>query len=259
MFKAIFFDADNTLFDNLECAKFYLEKTCEKMGIPYSQEFYDTYFKINSPLWKRVEEGKLLRSEVKNIRFKSVFEELKIEGVDPLKTESTLLEMIAQSHALIEGVAEVLSLLAPHYAIYMASNSRHGQQQNRCRLAGIDKYFTGYFISDELGAPKPNSEFFQRAFATLDGVKPHEVLMVGDSLRADIAGGKAFGLTTCWFDYFKDGGDFPSVKPDFTIREFSDLLALLLPDGEFFASDEKTLQKSDEFLKKNLKAYEELS
>ena len=258
MFKALFFDADNTIFDNHKCAEFYLRRTCEKMGIPYTREFYDTYFLVNTKVWKMVEEGKITRPEARRRRFIEVFDILKID-LDPAKAEEYLMEGLRLSHELVEGAEEVLEKLSHYYPIYLASNASPGQQQGRLALAGVDKYFTGFFASGELGAEKPKREFFERAINTLEGVKPLEVMMIGDSLRADIVGGSAYGLTTCWFDFYNNGGDFPSAKPDFTIYSLSELLPMLLPDGEYFAKTESVLKVSDELFKKNLKAYEELS
>jgi 2-haloacid dehalogenase len=123
----------------------------------------------------------------------------------------------------------------------------------------VDKYFTGYFVSGEIGAEKPTKAFFEGAFKRLDGVKPNEVLMIGDSLRADIVGGEAFGLSTCWFDYYNDGGDFPSARPDYTIKSLVELLDLLLPDGKFFVDDNRVCDCSATLINKNIKAYEELA
>jgi hypothetical protein len=52
-------------------------------------------------------------------------------------------------------------------------------------------------ISADLGIRKPNPAIFLHALDALN-VPPHEAVMVGDSLRADIVGGLNLGIFTVW-------------------------------------------------------------
>lgn len=56
------------------------------------------------------------------------------------------------------------------------------------------------FISEYLGANKPQLGFFDACFASLPGVKRSESLMLGDSLTSDMLGGKIAGMHTCWYN-----------------------------------------------------------
>ncbi|HCJ35620.1 MAG TPA: hypothetical protein DHV65_15165, partial [Ktedonobacter sp.] len=49
----------------------------------------------------------------------------------------------------------------------------------------------------DLGIRKPNPAIFLHTLNALD-IPPTEAVMVGDSLSADIAGGKGLGLYTIW-------------------------------------------------------------
>ena len=46
---------------------------------------------------------------------------------------------------------------------------------------------------------KPALRFFEKCMEELPEIAPEECLMIGDSLTADIAGGHAAGLKTCWY------------------------------------------------------------
>lgn len=61
-------------------------------------------------------------------------------------------------------------------------------------------FFETLFISGQIGAEKPSAVYFDRCMERLPGVRPEQCLMIGDSLTADIAGGRAAGMHTCWFD-----------------------------------------------------------
>ena len=51
--------------------------------------------------------------------------------------------------------------------------------------------------SEEAGAPKPEPAPFEALLERM-GVKPEEVLHVGDSLSHDVQGAKRVGMRTCW-------------------------------------------------------------
>ena len=99
-------------------------------------------------------------------------------------------------------------------------------QHSRIDSAGIEKYFDGMFISEEIGGRKPEPEYFQRCFERIpDFCKTHTAIL-GDSLSADMQGGKNAGITTIWFNR-DDMPDEEGVRPDYEIRSLSELPALL--------------------------------
>jgi 2-haloalkanoic acid dehalogenase type II len=81
-------------------------------------------------------------------------------------------------------------------------------------------------VSEAVRAYKPHRRVFQRALEQL-GVQPHEVLHVGDSEVDDVSGAKAAGLQVAWVN--RDGRSRRSgaAKPDFEIRDLTELLTLL--------------------------------
>jgi HAD superfamily hydrolase (TIGR01549 family) len=81
-------------------------------------------------------------------------------------------------------------------------------------------------ISEAAQAYKPDPRLFQAALARL-GLRPEEVLHVGDSEVDDAMGAKAAGLRVAWVN--RDGhGLRPGVpRPDFEIADLKGLLALL--------------------------------
>ncbi|MFB3881135.1 MAG: HAD family hydrolase [Armatimonadota bacterium] len=88
---------------------------------------------------------------------------------------------------------------------------------------GIAGHFDAMVMSGDVPWRKPNPEFMWEAARRL-GVEPGECLVVGDSLRADIAGAKAAGMRCVWVN--RDGaeltGDDP--KPDAVVACLSELI-----------------------------------
>ena len=67
-------------------------------------------------------------------------------------------------------------------------------QTSRIASAGIARYFKGIFLSQQLGADKPQAEFFERATGQIEGYSPEESIILGDSLTSDIQGGINAGI-----------------------------------------------------------------
>ena len=99
-------------------------------------------------------------------------------------------------------------------------------QHSRIASAGIAPYFKGVFISEEIGAVKPQREYFEACFARIPGFDPARALMVGDSLSSDIRGGINAGIRTCWLNYNNKPGR-EDIRPDYEIASITELPALL--------------------------------
>ena len=98
--------------------------------------------------------------------------------------------------------------------------------EERLKNSGILPLLDQVFISEYLGANKPQLGFFDACFASLPGVKRSESLMLGDSLTSDMLGGKIAGMHTCWYN--------PNRLPlptdgtvEYQIHRLPDLLPLL--------------------------------
>jgi HAD superfamily hydrolase (TIGR01549 family) len=62
---------------------------------------------------------------------------------------------------------------------------------------GLDGYLQVVTISSNVGYMKPHPRIFQHALDAL-AVEAGETVMVGDSLRCDVAGAKAMGMVAVW-------------------------------------------------------------
>lgn len=89
---------------------------------------------------------------------------------------------------------------------------------------GVRRYFDFVLTSAACFYRKPHPRAFEIALAQWNAM-PEESVMIGDSLNADIYGGKKIGLTTIWLTRranFQDE-DMRLIKPDFSLRKLSEL------------------------------------
>lgn len=225
MIRNVLFDLDDTLFDFHKAEKIALTKTLVHFGIDPTEETLALYSTINAAHWKRLELGEISREEVKVGRYRELFKTIGIE-CDPVKATAYYESMLAIGHYFMPGAPELLEELYGKYRLYIVSNGTAKVQEGRIGSSGIAKYMDGIFISQILGANKPDKQFFDICFAEIPDFSLSETVIIGDSLSSDIKGGINAGITTVWFNPKGIEND-SDIKPDYTIKELSEVPGLL--------------------------------
>ena len=105
------------------------------------------------------------------------------------------------------------------------TNGMASVQRPRFELSPISKYFKDIIISEEEGCAKPSREIFDITFKRMGSPLLKQVLMVGDSLTSDIAGGNNYGIDTCWICHDSDSINESSAT--FKISQLSELYNIL--------------------------------
>ena len=225
MIRNVLFDLDDTLFDFHKAEKIALTKTLVHFGIDPTEETLALYSAINAAHWKRLELGEISREEVKVGRYRELFKTIGVE-CDPVKATAYYESMLAIGHYFMPGAPELLEELYGKYRLYIVSNGTAKVQEGRIGSSGIAKYMDGIFISQLLGANKPDKQFFDICFAEIPDFSLSETVIIGDSLSSDIKGGINAGITTVWFNP-KGIENNNDIKPDYTIKELSEVPGLL--------------------------------
>ncbi len=225
MIKTLFLDLDDTLLDFHAAERTALSATLRDMGVVPTDKLLSRYKEINRSCWERLERGELTRDEVLTLRFELLFEEFLYEK-DAAKTQSIYEYRLSLEHPFMEGAQELLDALFGRYSLYIASNGTVSVQDRRIADTGIAKYFEGVFISQRIGANKPEREFFDRCFREIENFDKSTSMIVGDSLTSDILGGKNAGILTCYFNP-RGHKNSTDIIPDFEIRSLDELIPLL--------------------------------
>ncbi|MBD9209675.1 MAG: noncanonical pyrimidine nucleotidase, YjjG family [Ruminococcaceae bacterium] len=225
MIRNVLFDLDDTLFDFHKAEKIALTKTLVHFGVDPTEETLALYSTINAAHWKRLELGEISREEVKVGRYRELFKTIGVE-CDPVKATAYYESMLAIGHYFMPGAPELLEELYRKYRLYIVSNGTAKVQEGRIGSSGIAKYMDGIFISQILGANKPDKQFFDICFAEIPDFSLSETVIIGDSLSSDIKGGINAGITTVWFNPKGIEND-NDIKPDYTIKELSEVPGLL--------------------------------
>ena len=225
MIRNVLFDLDDTLFDFHKAEKIALTKTLVHFGIDPTEETLALYSTINAAHWKRLELGEISREEVKVGRYRELFKTIGVE-CDPVKATAYYESMLAIGHYFMPGAPELLEELYGKYRLYIVSNGTAKVQEGRIGISGIKKYMDGIFISQILGANKPDKQFFDICFSEIPDFSLSETVIIGDSLSSDIKGGINAGIITVWFNPKGIEND-SDIKPNYTIKELSEIPGLL--------------------------------
>ena len=201
MYKYILWDVDGTVLDFLASEAYAIRFLFKKYDIgECSDEMLKMYSGINLKYWQKLEYGELTKSEILVGRFKEFF---RIIGVDVKLAENFNRDYqvtLGDYVEFVKGAEEILTSQKGKYIIAAVTNGTKVAQERKLRLSGLDKIFDAIFISENVGAEKPNKEFFDYVFEKLGITDKNEVLLIGDSLTSDMKGGQNAGVDTCWFN-----------------------------------------------------------
>jgi YjjG family noncanonical pyrimidine nucleotidase len=110
------------------------------------------------------------------------------------------LEHVGEGTHLIDGAETVVEALSERARLALITNGFAQVQRSRFARSPLTRFFEPIVISDEVGVAKPDPAIFDEAFRRMQNPSTSDVLMIGDSLSADIRGGIGYGLDTCWFN-----------------------------------------------------------
>jgi len=156
------------------------------------------------------------------LRREMIRESLRLAGDDPLFTDLAyrVFDTARQRVTLFQGVEEALARLALKYRLVAISN---GTADVFVTPAG--PYFDAAFSAHEVGIAKPDAKIYHAATTYL-GLRPEQVLHIGDDAVADAWGAKEAGLQTAWIN--PEGNLWVHESPQpWTVRDLAEVAQYL--------------------------------
>ena len=190
-FTHIFFDADDTLWENEQFFRDAEAQFAELLSDYTSPEG------VQAMLWRKQEENIPLfgyGSKTYLIGMTDAAMEL-CGGELPeniyLGIKKIITELAFHEFQLIEGVEETLQALQGHYTLVVATKGDLTEQLYKYRLSGLAKYFHHCEVMEN----KDEKNYLE--LAAKNNLQPEQILMIGNSVKSDIApvvniGGLAF-------------------------------------------------------------------
>lgn len=206
-----------------------LTQCFRSIGRELTEDMIVRYSVINDSFWKRLELGEITKEELLPGRFVALFQEYDIQGVSVEDFRRKYEEGLGEVYRYLDDSLSICRKLRGCVKQYVVTNGIARIQKKKLRLSGLAEVMDGMFISEEIGAPKPDTAFFDYCLANVEEKDRSRILLVGDSLTSDIRGGVQAGIVTCW--YRAAGSKNPSdYKPDYEIENLREVFSVLKRD-----------------------------
>ena len=221
MIKAIIFDLDQTLIDFMKMKRLSCEAAMDAMikaGLKISKK---TGMKVLFDLYSQY--------GLEYQRIFQVFMKKVLGRVDYGIMASGIVAYRRVKEGLLypyPNVIPTLRQLKKKYKLVILSDAPRIQAWIRLAAMGLQDQFDYVITFDDTKTRKPGRKPFLLVLKKLR-TRPGECVMVGDSLKRDIAPAKRLGFVTVFAEY--GGNNEPvGVKPDYSIRDIKELLRIMI-------------------------------
>ena len=230
MIKVVLWDIDGTLLD-FEAAE---EAAIRTLFGKYSlgectDEMLERYKVINRSFWESLERGEITKHQVLVGRYEKFFGEygLNTDIAEAFNADYQL--SLGDTIVHRDDCMSLLRALKGKVKQLVVSNGTVAAQTKKLRLSGIGEIMDGIYLSEEIGAEKPSTAFFEPVQKELEGIDRSEIMIIGDSLTSDMKGGNNIGIVTCWYNpHHKELTE--DCKVDVQIADLHEVPALLEKD-----------------------------
>lgn len=231
MIKGIIFDYGGTLDTGGDHWSHVIREGWEKAGVAANDALFREAYVYGERELERVEH--ILPShdfgDVLDIKMQIELQYLAQTGnFPPAKVEEKAREIASYCYGVakanVEKSKQVLEELAKQYPLVLVSNF-YGNIETVLADFGILSCFKKVVESAKVGVRKPDEKIFELGVKAL-GLKPEEVLVVGDSVKNDMDPAKRLGCKTVMIE--GKGWDDTPVKYDGpAIKELGELLKIV--------------------------------
>lgn len=227
MIKAILWDVDGTLLDFKAAEMFAIRKCFSDFSLGIcTDEMLARYSKINHGYWRKLEAGKITKQEVLHGRFQEFFQKEGISFNKIKEFNEDYQSSLGDTYAYCDNGEELVRQLKGKVIQYGVTNGTQVAQRKKLKNSGLDQILDDVFISDIVGAEKPNKEFFVPVLKKLKEYKKDEIMIVGDSLTSDMQGGNNVDIICCWYNPSNSKND-KNLRIDYEITNLHQILEIL--------------------------------
>ncbi len=196
----ILWDVDNTLLDFEYSMRNSLKQCFRSIKMNVTEEMIDRYSQINDGWWKRLERGEVTKEQLLNGRFEDFFAEYGLTHINVERFRLAYQRNLGNIYSYLDDSLTICKALQTKYQQYVVTNGVAATQRSKLKLSGFSDVMQGLFISEEVGANKPDKAFFEYCLEHVEEKDRACILIVGDSLTSDIQGGNSVEILTCWYN-----------------------------------------------------------
>ena len=204
MYKHLFIDLDDTLWDTFNNNKESLKEVYDIYEFDRSyasfEVFFDRWFPYNNHLWDLYRQDKISKQQLVTKRFEHMVEPMGITDPDFIQQlNKEFLQRSSSKSGLLPFALDILHYLQDKYTLHILSNGFREVQYKKMDNSGLTSFFDKIILSEDAGANKPSKDIFDYALS-ITRANREEVLMIGDSWEADIVGAHQSDIHQVWYN-----------------------------------------------------------
>lgn len=228
----IFFDVDDTLYDQLQPFKRALEEVSAGAAydIPYEEIFKRSRYH-SDVVFEDVQAGRMSKRDMYIYRIQRAFKDFGISMGEKEALEFQSLYSVYQMEIHLVLEFRLILEWCRHRAgtVGIITNGPAEHQRKKIQKLGLERWIDRdcIFISGEMKLSKPDIRLFRLVQERFD-LNPRDTYYVGDSFRNDVEGAKNAGWNAIWFNRRKHVlPEHPAVLPDAVAVEPGELLLMV--------------------------------
>lgn len=245
-YYCLLLDSDDTILDFTTAQRRTVQQTLEHFEFPADEAAQNLFLEIEEKIWEEFNQGKIKKEKLLTERFTRFFRQIGREA-DPRVMNEYYLAVLSHHPEPVPGADVFLKTVSEVATLAVLTNGLEGVQIPRIRMSGLGRYLDDVLISEKVGIAKPNPKLFDLALKRLGVENKRRVLVVGDSLTADIKGGNAAGLDTCWINPAGQPND-TGIQPTYTVTCLEEILPIVMEPEELEAMKEPNKKHQNDLL-----------
>jgi putative hydrolase of the HAD superfamily len=223
--RAVFFDLDDTLYDQLEPFRTALQVFGGEIGTLPEDALYRRFRHHSDELWEPYRAGRLPLERMRVERMRRALADFGFEAdeADCRRFQEAYQEGQYRIRLYPGAEACLAELEAAGCLLGVVTNGPGPHQARKLEALGIERFIprTRWFISGEIGAAKPDPALFAHV-NRMTGTRPDRCVLVGDSPVNDVAGAAGAGWRAVWFNA-RGSAAGPRPEADLTAGGFTGL------------------------------------
>ncbi len=225
--KAVFFDIDDTLVDDVAATRAgalgIFERYRDRLG-GCDERLMQRWIRLLDHHFERYLRGETSFIGQRRARIRDLFErtpdqmpDAEVDGI-----HAVYREFYEANWRVFPDAIETLDSLGS-FRLGVISNGSSAQQRQKLAAVGVLDRFAAVMISEDIGVAKPHPGIFEAACQAV-GASPSACVHVGDRLDTDARGARDAGLTGVWLNRRGEDAGVSGVP---TIERLSELPALV--------------------------------
>ena len=223
--RGIFFDLDDTLIDSTGAMRAAIGAILHLVPEHSPDEIADALKCAYQQLWGYGTPGYIALKTIATPDLRRQLTQLALGSLgitSPIRFREIQQTYEAAEHVALQalpGTRDTLQALQPYFSLGIITNGPSNIQREKLAQVGLAEFFNVVVADADFGAPKPDPQLFDYAGELL-GLSSSELMFVGDSPEADIAGASAAGWVSVLL------GASSGSEASFCIEKLEEILLL---------------------------------